>query len=263
MYFNNKTILITGASSGIGKAIVEELRNIECNLIFIARRKELLVEIVDQSTDAKAHLYPIKCDISDKQEVSSVHSKIISQFGKIDIAILNAGYAERMEVENYDSKLAETIFGANVFGLIYWIELLLPDMLKRREGLIAGVSSLADNRGYSRSGFYSASKAAATIYLEGLRVELKPYNVKVLTVRPGFVKTPMTDKNEFSMPFLMEPKKAAKKILDGIKKEKPMIQFPWQIVVITRLIQILPNWLIEFGEKIKLRNTIPKNSGNL
>jgi short-subunit dehydrogenase len=104
---------------------------------------------------------------------------------------------------------------------------------------------LADSKGYSKSGFYSASKAAATIYLEGLSAELRNYNIKVLTVRPGFVRTPMTDKNEFDMPLLMEPEKASNIIISGIKKEKRMIQFPWQLVWATRLIRFVPNWLFE------------------
>jgi len=257
MYFENKTILITGASTGIGKEIAILLAKKNVNLALVARRVNLLNDLIDNYKNVIA----IKCDVSNKMEVASANKKIINKFGKVDIAILNAGYAERMEVGNYDSQLAETIFGANVFGLIYWIELLLPAMINRKSGLIVGVSSLADNRGYSKSGFYSASKAAATIYLEGLRAELRSYNVKVLTVRPGFVKTPMTDKNEFSMPFLMDAKKAAKKIITGIRKEKQMIQFPWQIVFITRLIQIIPNWLIELIERIKLRNTVSENSG--
>ena len=122
-----------------------------------------------------------------------------------------------------------------------------------------GVSSLADSKGYSKSGFYSASKAAATIYLEGLRTELIDYNVKVLTVRPGFVKTLMTDKNEFKMPFMMSTEKAAKIIIAGIEKEKRMIQFPWQMVLITRLIPSIPSSLYEKLESLSLKKYLTKN----
>ena len=112
--------------------------------------------------------------------------------------------------------------------------------------MIVGVSSLADARGYAQSGFYCSSKSAATKLLESVRVELKPHNIKVLTVKPGFVKTPMTDKNEFHMPFLMDVDKAAKIILKGIKKEKRIIQFPFPIVISSRLIRILPNFLFDW-----------------
>jgi short-subunit dehydrogenase len=112
--------------------------------------------------------------------------------------------------------------------------------------MIVGVSSLAESRGFPKSGFYNASKAAATLLLESLRVELKPHNVKVLIVKPGFVRTPMTDKNEFHMPFLMDVDKAAKIIIDGIKKEKRIIQFPLATVIGSKIVKIMPDWLFDF-----------------
>lgn len=246
MDFENKTILLTGASTGIGKEVAVALSKINCNLVLVARRVEVINEyLLNLSPKPVADILTLKCDVSDKDEVSSTFNKVIEKFRSIDIAILNAGFGENMKVTNYKSELAETIFGANVFGIIYWIEQLLPEFLKHRDGMIVGISSLADNRGFSGSGFYCASKAAASIYLEGLRVELKPYNVKVITVKPGFVKTPMTDKNNFEMPFIMEAKKAAKIILSGIKKEKRIIQFPFLTVLGSKVISILPEWIFE------------------
>ncbi len=254
MDFNNKVILITGASTGIGRQIVKDLSQNKCKIAFAARRIDLLNELVNEIKDqSSAELLPIKCDVSKKDEVESAYKQIIEKFGKIDVAILNAGYSVRMNVENYNSEFAESIFGANVFGIIYWVEQLLPHFIKRKDGMIVGVSSLADSKGYSKSGFYSASKAAATIYLEGLRAELRKYNVKVLTVRPGFVKTPMTDKNEFDMPLIMPPEKASKIIVSGIEKEKRMIQFPWPLVWATRLIRFVPKWLFEKLESLTMK----------
>lgn len=247
MNFNNKIILLTGASTGIGRELANQLSKQNVKLVLVARRVNLVEDLVCEN------IISIKCDVSKKEEVISAYNQVIEKFGKIDVAILNAGYADRMTVEDYNSELAETIFGANVFGIIYWTEQLIPDFIKRKDGMIVGVSSLADNKGYSKSGFYSASKAAATIYLEGLSAELRNYNVRVLTVRPGFVKTPMTDKNEFDMPFIMETPKAAKIILDGIKKEKRMIQFPWQLVFLTRFLPFIPNWIFEKLEARKLK----------
>ncbi len=130
--------------------------------------------------------------------------------------------------------------------MVYFIEEILPDFIDRREGMIVGVSSLADNRGYSGSGFYCASKAAVSIFLEGLRVDLKKHNIKVITVKPGFVKTPMTDKNDFRMPFIMSAERAANIILKGIRKKKSLIQFPFRMVLLTRLIGFLPGRIYEF-----------------
>ena len=246
MDLKNKVILITGASTGIGRQIVKDLSKINCKIAFAARRIDLLNELADELKDqSSAELLPIKCDVGKKDEVIAAYNEVVNKYGKIDIAILNAGYSVRMSVKDYNSEAAEQIFGANVFGIIYWVERLLPDFIKRKDGMIVGVSSLADSKGYSKSGFYSASKAAATIYLEGLAAELRNYNVKVLTVRPGFVKTPMTDKNEFDMPLIMSTEKASKIIITGIEKEKRMIQFPWLLVWATRLVRFVPNWLFE------------------
>ena len=101
-------------------------------------------------------------------------------------------------------------------------------------------------RGFPKSGFYNASKSAASLLLESLRIELKPYDVKVITVKPGFVRTPMTDKNEFHMPFLMDLDHAAKIIIKGLKKEKQIIQFPWPIVIGSKIMRILPNKLFDY-----------------
>ncbi len=245
MEFTNKTILITGASSGIGKALAKKLTNEKCNLVLCSRRLELLQEIKNFN-QSNAKLFTVKCDVSNKIDVIDTYEKIKNEIGIIDIAILNAGVGHRINIKNFSSTYSEETFGVNFFGLIYWIECLLPDFIKRKKGIIAGVSSLADNRGYSKSGFYCASKAAATIFLEGLRVELKPFGIKVITIKPGFVKTPMTDKNEFYMPFLMDAEKAAVKILSGLKKEKRIIQFPFPLVISSRVIGCLPSSLYEF-----------------
>jgi len=246
MNFNNKVVLITGASTGIGKAIAQKLMAENCKLVLLSRRPKLIKEYLNQTHITNHQPLVIKCDVSNKDEVAKAYKQIKKKYGRVDVAILNAGVGHTVTVENYNSQFAENTFGANVFGIVYWVEQLLPDFVKRKEGIIAGVSSLADNRGYSGSGFYGASKAAASIYLEGLRVELKPYRIKIITVKPGFVKTPMTDQNKFKMPLLMPAEQAADIIIDGIKKEKRVIQFPWQIVLLTRFVGCLPGALYEW-----------------
>ena len=245
MNFNGKSILITGASSGIGKSLAEELAKHDCTLFLAARRKALLDQISSDLSETNSKIFTFECNVSDKHNVADVFQQIKSKTDFIDLAILNAGIGHNMKVENFDSKYAEQIFGANVLGLIYCIEQLLPDYLREKRGIIAGVSSLADNRGFSESGFYCASKAAATIYLDGLRVELKSHGVKVITIKPGFVKTPMTDKNDFKMPLLMPVEKSAKIILRGLKKEKSIIQFPLPLVLGSKLVGALPTFIYE------------------
>lgn len=242
----NKNIIITGASTGIGNAIVRELSKSRCNLFILARRIDLLEEIKDSLKNNPAKIYCIKNDVGDKSSVEHAYKSIIEKAGSIDIAILNSGVGYRMTVEEYDSTLAIKTFNTNFMGLVYWIEQLLPMFIKNKNGIIAGVSSLADNRGFSGSGFYCASKAAASIYLEGMRVELIKYGVKVITIKPGFVKTPMTDVNEFKMPFLMPAEKAAKIIVSGIKKEKRIIQFPLPTVIGSKIVGVLPSFIYDF-----------------
>ena len=187
-----------------------------------------------------------KCDVGNIDEVRNTFNQVKNDFGKIDIAILNAGASHRVDVNEYSAEIAREIFDANTFGIINCVEQLLPDFIQRKEGMIVGVSSLAEVRGFPKSGFYNASKSAASLLLESLRIELKPFNVKVITVKPGFVRTPMTDKNEFHMPFLMDVDKAAKIIIDGIKKEKQIIQFPLPTVIGSKIVKFMPDWLFDY-----------------
>ncbi len=243
MKFESKTILITGASTGIGKAISQKLLHKSCNLVLIARRNSLIMDYLNEISGLEAKVKIIKCDVSNKNEVEDAYKAAISEFGEIDIAILNSGVGFHITPLTFDSKYAEETININFLGVVYWIEQLLPEMIKRKEGIIAPVSSLADNRGFSGSGFYCASKAALSIFLEGLSIDLKKYGIKVITIKPGFVKTPMTDKNKFKMPFIMSAEKSADYILKGIEREKSIIQFPILTVIGSKIIGLLPNWL--------------------
>ncbi|HET55993.1 MAG TPA: SDR family NAD(P)-dependent oxidoreductase [Ignavibacteria bacterium] len=265
MEFENKTILLTGASTGIGEEIAKKLAMINCRLILLARRTNLIEEYLSELNNIRADIDVIQCDVAKKDSVYEsmikIRSKIKSKIqgmsknkNNIDIAILNAGISYRTDITEFNSKHAEEIFGVNVMGIIYWVEQLLPEMMERKNGMIVGVSSLADSRGHAKSEFYCASKAAATKILEGLRVELHSYNIKVVTVKPGFVETPMTSKNKFKMPLLMKPEKAADIILRGIEKEKPVIAFPMPIVFASWLGGILPSRVYEFfAKRVKVR----------
>lgn len=246
MDFKDKTVLITGASSGIGYSLAKLLPMENCSLALLSRRENILNDLVNEIKISGTQVRAYKCDVGNIDEVRSSFEQIRKDFGKIDIAILNAGVSSRADVRKYSSSTAKKIFEANTFGIINCVEQLLPDFIKRKEGMIAGVSSLAESRGFPRSGFYNASKAAATLLLESLRVELKPYNIKIVIVKPGFVRTPMTDKNEFQMPFLMDVERAARIIINGIKKEKSIIQFPLPIVIGSKIIKFMPDWLFDF-----------------
>lgn len=246
MDFKNKTVLITGASSGIGYSLAKLLPKEKCSLALLSRSFEQLQSLVDEIESDGGIAKAYRCDVAKPEEVEIIFDAVKKDFGKIDIAILNAGKSSRTEIKNYSSAIGKEIFDVNTLGIVNCVEQLLPDFMERKEGMIVGVTSLAESRGFPRSGFYNASKAAATLLLESLRIELKPYKIKVLIVKPGFVRTPMTDKNEFHMPFLMNVDKAVKIIVDGIKKEKKIIQFPLPIVIGSKILKYLPNWLFDF-----------------
>jgi short-subunit dehydrogenase len=253
MNLNDKVILITGASTGIGKEMAKQLAKENCSLALLARRVELLDELVGQIRTKNQNIKSYVCDVAKPGEVKEVFTEIGKHFNKIDIAILNAGVGSKSSAEDYSYENAKNTFNVNVLGIVNCVENLLPDFIKRKAGMIVGVSSLADARGWQGSGFYCASKAAATILLENLRVELKPFNVKVITVKPGFVETPMTAKNKFPMPFLMSAEKAAKIIISGIKKEKRTIQFPLPTVLGAKFMRIVPEFLFDYFSSKELR----------
>lgn len=244
MILKNSVVIITGASAGIGYQLATDLAKEGAQLALISRRKSILDELA-KGLIPLTKVLTYECDVTQKEQVESVVKKIKEDFGRVDIAILNSGVAYRASVLQYSSRDAEITFNTNVFGAVYFIEQLLPDFLRERRGVIVGISTLGDGKGFPKSGFYSASKAALTILLESLRIELKKFNVKVVTIKPGFVKTAMTDKNEFYMPFLMTVEKASKIILNGLKKDKRIIEFPLFTTIASKFLRMIPTRLFE------------------
>ena len=246
MKLTGKKVLLTGASSGIGYEMAVQLAKENCGLAILARSKGKLEEIAGKHSSEENEILPLGCDVTKKEEVDDAIDKTIEKFGGIDVLILNAGTSSRMDAEDFSSEEGEKIIAVNLTSQLYFLEKIIPHFLEKESGMIVGVSSLAGVRGFPRSGTYSASKAGFTRLLESLRIELRPRGIAVLTVLPGFVKTPMTDKNEFSMPFLMKPGRAAEIIISGIKKEKKLIQFPMPTVLGTKLLAIMPDALFEY-----------------
>ncbi len=240
-------ILITGASQGIGKALAFVYADKNNKLLLLARNTDSLKQICEQIKNNCSDCFYMKCDVTDYDNVKESVNYAKEKLGKVDLAILNSGIGEPEWMDNFTSASFKRVYSVNVFGLAHFFEFLIPLMRAQGYGTIAGVSSMADVRGYSGSASYCSSKAAATVFLEAARVQLKQFNIHVITIRPGFVKTAMTDKNEFHMPFLMDVQRAAKIIKRGILKRKSVIQFPFPIVMSTRILKILPNWLFDWG----------------
>jgi short-subunit dehydrogenase len=248
MDFNDKVILLTGASSGIGYELARRFAGYRCRLVIAARRFDVLKELAAEISSPDNQVLAVKCDVSEKADIFDIIKRTVETFGTIDAAILNSGTSYRMSLEEASLDKWEEIMKVNTLSYLYFFNQLIP-IMKKNGGIIAGVSSLADTRGFPYSGIYSASKAAASRLLESHRIELKKFNIKVITIKPGFVRTPMTDKNKFYMPFMMGPDKAADIIIKGLKKERRIIQFPLPTVIGAKLVKLVPNPVFDFFSK--------------
>lgn len=242
-----KKILITGASRGIGRSLCLEIAKKEKNFFALVSRNEKNLQVLKNELEnlgSVAEIFP--CDVSNKDEFQNTILKANNSLSCIDIAILNAGISKNKWIfeDNYSFTLEE-IYRTNVFSIAYALE-TLSKYMKNSNGKIVIVSSLADVRGFPSSSAYCSSKSAVTKLAEAARIELKHYGIDVIIVKPGFVRTDMTAKNKFPMPFLMDAERAAEIIWKGIQKNKRVISFPIPMVIFTKLISLLPNFIFDF-----------------
>lgn len=242
---NRKVVWLTGASSGIGEALAFELAERGAYVALSARRQEILEGIAREivSRGGKAAVFPL--DVENLEAVKESAVRIESAFGEINCLIANAGTHIFSKPEHFDSKEYLRLMNINYGGMLHSIEAVLPKMIERKNGQIVGMCSLAGYRGLPRAAAYGASKAAMIHFLESIRFHLKPLGLKISIVNPGFVKTPLTDKNDFYMPFLIDAAKAAKIICDGIECEKREISFPFPFNWILKFVRLLPDTIYE------------------
>jgi len=226
--------IITGASSGIGLELARELSRRGWELVLLARR----VELIEKLPRSEA----IACDVTD---AAAVRAAVQQAGGVFDLAVANAGVSIPVHAVNFNLADAEQIIRVNVLGMMYLFDAVIPAMIERRSGRFAGVASLAGLRGLPASGPYSASKAAMQTFLEAARIELAPHGVGVTIVNPGFVATPMTDKNSFRMPFLMTAERAGRIIADGLERGKRVVEFPRPTSLVMRLVRQMPDALYD------------------
>ncbi len=231
-------VWITGASSGIGEALARRLLGEGRQVVITARSREKLQSIADDFPD-NCHVLPV--DLTDRQGLDSAREALMAITDHLDAVVLNAGTCEYIDARQFDAGLFEPVMNINVLGSANTLELALP-MLRRspNRAQVVGVGSMAAVLPLTRSEAYGASKAAMEYLMNSLRVDLAPENIDVTLVRPGFVKTPLTDRNDFEMPFLIDAEQASGHIARGMDKRKLTVQFPWQLVWIMHLISWLP-----------------------
>lgn len=234
-------VFITGASSGIGQALAEHYAK-EGAIIGLAARRQDLLNTLQDSLTTETMTYAL--DVRDAEALAGAANDFISRFGTPDIVIANAGVSAGTLTENRDDiKTFKGVIDINLLGMVHTFQPFIESMKQAGKGSLVGIASVAGIRGLPGAGAYSASKAAVIAYLESLRVELSINGIHVTTIAPGYIKTPMTDINEYAMPFLMAPEVAAKKFAQAIAKKKRFIVIPWQMGWLARLMRFLPPWL--------------------
>lgn len=233
---------MTGGSTGIGAAIALKLAEEGWTVAVSARGAETL-QTLAAGFAGRGKILAFPLDVTDLDAVRATAAAIETQCGPIALAILSAGTFKSEEAKKFTAERVKLHFDLNVMGVAHALEALLPAMTARRKGQVAIVSSVAGYRGLPTSPSYSGSKAALIAMAEALKLDCDRYNVKIQVVNPGFIKTPLTDKNDFPMPFLMPVEKAAAALSRGLKGQGFEIAFPTPFVLIMKFIRHLPNAL--------------------
>ena len=231
---------ITGAGKGIGKAVTLELASRGWTVAASARTEADLVSVEAEAAAAGGRVVPFVLDITEQTAVSQVVGRIEDRLGGIDLAFLNAGTYVRFGVADFAVEAFGRQIEINVMGTVNCLDPVLARMRQRNAGHIAVVSSLTAYRGLPYASAYGASKAALTNMCEAMKPELDALGIQMTIIHPGFVKTPLTDLNEFPMPFLMEADAAARRIVDGLERGAFEITFPRRLAILLKLARCLP-----------------------
>lgn len=248
-------VFITGASSGIGEALAVEYakryQNGEMSIGLVARRSEHLQNLqfkLQNSYKIKCAIYPV--DVRDNEAIAHAAREFMQQFGTPDLVIGCAGVSRGTLTElTEDNTAFQAIMDINVMGLVHTFQPFISAMRIAGQGQLVGVASVAGIRGLPGAGAYSASKAAAISYLESLRVEMAQHNIAVTTIAPGYIRTPMTDVNEYKMPFLMDAGIFARKFANAVANKRRFSVIPWQMGWVARFMRLIPPFLWDFAMK--------------
>ena len=239
---DQKKVWITGASSGIGKAVAEKFAKENWKVAISARRENLLNEM---AKNENIFAYPM--DVTDSNKTQETFNKILEDFKDIDLCIFSSGTYERKSEKGLSVENVKTVMEVNFLGVVGCVKAVQEYFQNKKNGHISIVSSPVGYRGLPKSSGYTASKASLNNFTQGIYFDFQKFNVRVSLISPGFIKTALTDKNEFKMPFLKDTNYAADKIYEGLVNKKSFeIIFPPQIAFIYKIFQILPNRVYNF-----------------
>jgi short-subunit dehydrogenase len=242
--FANQVAVVTGASSGIGWALAKELARAGCKVGLVARRRENLQALADEITAAGGAAVAAAADVGDRAQTAAALKEVAARLGPVDLLVANAGVGMPTLPDPMNVGDVEAMFRVNVLGVVYAIEAVLPEMLRRGQGHLAAVSSLGSYKGLPGESGYCASKAAVNVFMEGLRIQLRERGIAVTTICPGFIQTPMTAVNKFHMPWLMQADEAARRIVRALGRRRKVYNFPWQTALLMKLTAWLPDWVV-------------------
>jgi short-subunit dehydrogenase len=242
-----RVVWVVGASAGIGAALATELADRGARVAISARRRKELEDV------AAGRMTVVETDVTDRDGVDEAADRVRRRLGEIDVAVLNAGFWHQMNAAEWDRDLFARHVEVNLLGMSNGIGAVLPRMVRRGEGHVVGVASVAGYRGLVGAEAYGATKAAQINLLEGLRAAVSRKGVSVTTVCPGFVRTDLTEGNDFPMPFMIEPDEAARAICDGLERGRPEIVFPPAMALLMKTARVLPvrTWAALAGRAAK------------
>lgn len=237
-------VFITGASSGIGEALAVYYAAQGATLGLAARRGDSLAAL-NARLGGRHACYPL--DVADAPALHAAAADFLARFGAPDIVIASAGVSAGTLTEcEEDLAVFKRVMDINVFGMAATFAPFIPALKAAGNAArLVGIASVAGIRGLPGAEAYSASKAAAIAYLESLRLEMRPYGIKVVTIAPGYIATPMTAVNPHKMPFLLPAAKAAERFAAAIARGTTYAVIPWQMGVVAKVLRLLPNWLYD------------------
>lgn len=236
----SKIAFVTGASTGLGHELAKQLVQSGYDVALVARRLPLLEDLKKELEPFGQRVLVLAADVSRWDEIRLAVERAEQELGPIDLLIANAGISLDAPLKRFKVADARLVYEVNVIGLMQTVAAVLPFFMERKRGHIVGVSSLAAYLSVPRSTIYCSSKAAVSSYLEGLRIELMPLKIPVTTICPGFVRTPMTQKNKFKMPFLLDAPDAVRIMMRGIAARKAMVHFPSALYAMILLLRLIP-----------------------
>jgi short-subunit dehydrogenase len=246
MFWKDKVVFLTGASSGIGEALALELARRGAVIGLVARRADLLKILAEKCEQAGGKARWFAADVADAKAVSGAAENLRNEFGKIDILIANAGIGGNNEqTRGLDADAVAQVINTNLIGAVNAVSAVLPQMLDRKSGHLVAISSLAGYRGLPKSAAYCASKAGMTAFFESIRLDVRHQGIDVTIIKPGFIKTPLTAGRKNKLPFVMELEDSIPHFIKAIEKRKKFAVFPWQLGTLVRTARFFPAWLYD------------------